>query len=124
MAKILLVEDAPQVAGILVSKLSREGHEVFWKRDRVQALAALSDPWDLILLSTDLPGRNAWELLPEMKAATSSPVVILLETDEAHLESASLGRGARAVILKPFKPTIVARRLREILEASASPRLS
>ncbi len=118
MAKrILLIEDAPQVAGILVAKLAREGHEVAWKRNRAEALAALEQPFDLILLSTDLDARNAWEVLSELKAGTRTPIVMLLETEEASLDPEALRQGACGVILKPFKPTVVARKVREWLEA-------
>ena len=109
------------MANILVSKLTREGHEVLWKRDREQALAALSGSFDLILLSTDLnPERNAWELLGELKARTAAPVVMLLEADEAPLEAQAAAKGACGAIIKPFKPTVVAKRVRDLLDFQTS----
>lgn len=119
MAKrLLIVEDAPQVANILVSKLTREGYEAVWKRSRSEALAELSASWDLILLSTDLPQRDFWEALRDIKSRTETPVILLLESEEASLEPQALTRGACGVILKPFKPTVVAKRVRELLQAS------
>ncbi len=120
--KILLIEDAPQVANILVFKLNREGHEVTWTRDREKGLAALASAFDLILLSTYLlPERNAWETLADLKARTTTPVVMLLENEEAHLEGQAVEKGAIAVILKPFKPTVVAKRVRDLLERGTAP---
>lgn len=114
--KILLIEDAPQVANILVSKLSREGHEVSWRRTREQALGALGASFDLILLSTDLPPEhNSWKILPELKALSAAPVVMLLQAEEAALKTSALAQGASDVIIKPFKPTVVAKRLKELL---------
>ena len=118
MAKrILLIEDAPQVANILVSKLTREGHAVTWRRNRDQALEAVGgEPFDLTLLSTDLlPERNAWQLLPELLAASSAPIVMLLQTEEAALKPQALAQGARDVIIKPFKPTVVAKQVKDLL---------
>ena len=113
--RILIVEDAPQVAGILVSKLGREGHQVRWVRDGAHARQALAaEPADLVLLSTTLlPERNAWELLPELRALCPM-VVMLLEAEESALRDKALGLGAADVILKPFKPTVVARQIREL----------
>ena len=106
MKKILLVEDAPQVAGILISKLEREGHSVKWVRNRIEALNTLTESaFDLIKLSTYLlPLRDAWILLGELKDQPT-PVVFLLETEEIHLKERALSSGAGSVIQKPFKPT-------------------
>lgn len=119
--KILLIEDAPQVANILVSKLTREGHAVTWRRDREQALAAVrGESFDLTLLSTDLlPLRNAWQLLPELLAASASPVVMLLQAEEASLKTQALSSGAKDVIFKPFKPTVVAKQIKDILASGS-----
>lgn len=111
MKKILIVEDAPQVASILQSKLTREGHAVTWKRNREQALKASVDSYDLILLSTDVPERNAWQILSDLKDSCPTRVVMLLETDEAPLEPQAKESGALGVIIKPFKPTIVAKQV-------------
>ena len=120
---ILLIEDAPQVAGILVSKLTREGHQVVWTRKRAQALEALSaGAFDLILLSTTLlPERNAWELLSELKSGgpAGAPVLMLLEAEEQPLSEKALSMGAAGVIQKPFKPTQVAKQVRELFAARA-----
>lgn len=116
--RILLVEDAPQVANILVSKLTREGHAVTWRRDRNEALEAVrgGEMFDLTLLSTDLNGqRNAWQLLAELLAASPTPVVMLLQNEEAGLKTQALVSGARDVIIKPFKPTVVAKQVKELL---------
>ena len=113
--RILLIEDAPQVAGILVSKLGREGHKVAWVRGRTAALEALSTgSFDLIVLSTYLlPERNAWELLDELRGKVGAPIFMLLEAEEAGLEARAREHGAAGIILKPFKPTQVAKSARE-----------
>lgn len=119
--KILVVEDAPQVANILLAKLTREGHSVTWKRNREQALRACEEVYDLILLSTDVPERNAWQILSDLRGAHSSRVVMLLETDEAPLEPQAMQSGATGVIIKPFKPTRVAKQVRDWLLVPPSP---
>ena len=120
MPEILLIEDAPQVAGILVSKLGREGYRLTWKRNRAEALAALdAADFDLVLLSTYLlPERNAWRILDEVKAHPRRggvPVVMLLEAEEAAERERAMSSGAAGVIMKPFKPTQVAKAVKSLL---------
>ena len=112
---ILLIEDAPQVAGILVSKMTREGHEVRWVRSGPEALAALEGKsFDLVLLSTYLE-QDAWELLAKIRRRGKTPVVVLLENEEAGLTDKARQAGAIDVIVKPFKPTVVAKQVRRLL---------
>ena len=123
MKNILLIEDAPQVAGILIAKLQREGHSLQWVRNDDAAMEALKGGrFDLILLSTYLlPKRNAWELLQALKTrhAPETAVVMLLESEEMALRDRALAEGAVDVIQKPFKPTVVAKLIRELPEQAA-----
>ena len=112
--KILIIEDAPQVSNILESKLTREGHEPKCVRTREQTLTSLDTGFDLILLSTDLPD-DPWALLAEL-TARNLRVVMLLETDEKDQEGKARQKGACGIIIKPFKPTVVAKQVKELLE--------
>jgi CheY-like chemotaxis protein len=40
MARVLLVEDEPNIASIIVFKLEREGHEVRWEASALAVAAA------------------------------------------------------------------------------------
>ncbi len=124
MADILLIEDAPQVAGILISKLGREGYKLEWRRTRAEARAALdAGSYSLILLSTYLlPGRDAWQILEDVKAHPRQggvPTIMLLDAEEADQRERALAAGASGVIMKPFKPTAVARVVRSVVPPAA-----
>jgi DNA-binding response OmpR family regulator len=56
MARVLLVEDEPNIASIIVFKLEREGHQVRWESSAltVPAAAEATQP-ELILLDSSLP---------------------------------------------------------------------
>ncbi len=112
--RIVIIEDAPQVANILLSKLGREGHRPLWKRDWKEGLEEARRA-DLILLSTDLPRKDFWEGLAALKAASTAPILAVLETDEAGSEAKARELGAAGAIVKPFKPTVVARRVADLL---------
>jgi len=118
MDSILLIDDAPQVAGIIISKLGREGFEVIWKRDRDSAFQALQERTpQLIFLSTYLEKRNAWEIADELRRTHPNiPMVMLLEQEESEHETRARALGCADCIIKPFKPTALARTIRDVLD--------
>jgi len=84
MACVLLVEDEPNIASIIVFKLKREGHEVRWESSAlaVPAAAEAIQP-DLILLDSSLPDGDAFALLTTLVA--KHPVVMIKPTQLARL---------------------------------------
>ncbi|MBI4051642.1 MAG: response regulator [Elusimicrobia bacterium] len=115
---ILLIDDAPQVAGIISAKLKRESLDVVWKRDADSALQYLSQTHiNLIILSTALEQKNAWRLLKELRHLYSDiPILMLLEQEETQEQSRAKALGCADCIIKPFKPTSLARTVKSILQ--------
>jgi DNA-binding response OmpR family regulator len=78
MAHVLLVEDEPNIASIIVFKLKREGHEVRWETSaRAVPDAAEAIQPDLVLLDSSLPDGDAFALLTRLVA--KHPVVMMTE---------------------------------------------
>src|SRR5260370_34884687 len=76
MARVLLVEDEPNIASIIVFKLKREGHQVRWEANA----PAVPDPADamqpeLVLLDSSLPDGDPFTLLTAL--ASRSPLVMI-----------------------------------------------
>jgi DNA-binding response OmpR family regulator len=78
MARVLLVEDEPNIASIIVFKLEREGHQVRWEASAVGVppAADATDP-ELVLLDSSLPDGDSFALLSLL--AERSPVVMMTE---------------------------------------------
>lgn len=108
MARVLVVEDEPNIGAIIVFKLEREGHTVTWVTEaaRVAAAAAAFRP-GLVLLDSTLPDGDAFLLLERLVGA--SPVVMLTEFRDAAAPERACRAGAAATVEKPFKPTQLAR---------------
>jgi two-component system, OmpR family, KDP operon response regulator KdpE len=108
MARILLVEDEPNIGTIIVFKLTREGHEVRWEQQAsaVLEVAALYHP-DLVLLDSSLPDGDPFHLLAGLRG--SQGVVMLTEFRDAATPIRARREGAIATVEKPFKPTVLAR---------------
>ena|SRR5438105_1182225 len=121
MARVLLVEDEPNIAGIITFKLLREGHEVRCESDVGTAAAAsvVFQP-DVVVLDTSvgegLP-EEAFALIGSL--AERCPVLALTALRDQEAAAQAVGRGATSAIEKPFKPTVLARAVAQLVEARA-----
>lgn len=100
---ILLVEDEPLVAEVLMGLLQAMGHRVIHAHQGLQALALLSiESFDLALLDLDLPGIDGLELarLIHMQSRDLPLAAITARTD-AQAEPAAMAAGMKAFVRKP-----------------------
>jgi DNA-binding response OmpR family regulator len=118
MARVLLVEDEPNIASIIVFKLEREGHQVRWEASAVTVPAAADaiQP-ELVLLDSSLPDGDPFKLLTTL--ATRSPVVMMTEFRDTVTPERARAAGAVATVEKPFKPTQLARLVAQLVPAAA-----
>ncbi len=124
MKQILLAEDDPQIARLVQFKLQKEGFNVTWVEDGEQALQKLRHAhFDLLLLDVMMPVKDGFAVLAELKADPRLPKLpVLLLTARASERDLLMGfqAGATDYIAKPFAPAELVRRVRLILEQSAS----
>jgi DNA-binding response OmpR family regulator len=116
MARVLLVEDEPNIATIIIFKLEREGHQVGWESSATDVLAAAGSlvP-DLVLLDSTLPDGDPFVLLSAL--AARGPVVMLTEFRDTLTPQRARAAGAVATVEKPFKPTQLARLVAQLTTA-------
>jgi DNA-binding response OmpR family regulator len=101
-AKILIVDDEPDVGEILRRYLEEKGYRATALETAEDALAlAAKDAFDAILIDNSLPGMTGMRALEKLK--TMTPVVILItgHYDEDVRRDALL-LGAYAALPKPF----------------------
>ncbi|MFN2464616.1 MAG: response regulator transcription factor [Candidatus Dormibacteria bacterium] len=111
MARLLVVEDEPNIAEIILFKLRREGHEVTHVESAAEG-GALTGPWDLVLLDSSLPGEDALQALEAL--GMLAPVAVMTESRDTTTAPLAREAGACAIVPKPFKPTLLARLVLEI----------
>jgi two-component system response regulator MtrA len=118
MARVLLVEDEPNIASIIVFKLEREGHQVRWESSAVAVPgAAEAMQPELVLLDSTLPDGDAFDLLVAL--ALHHPVVMMTEFRDTTTPQRARAAGAVATVQKPFKPTQLARLVAQLVPATA-----
>ena len=123
---ILIVEDDPDLANLLVFRLSREGYATHHAADAKAALAYMdhSPPPALITLDVMLPYMNGFELLVrirERKGYENLPIIMLTSNSREEDVTRGFKGGANDYITKPFRPAEVAMRVKALLAREASP---
>ncbi len=120
MARVLVVEDEPNIGTIIVFKLEREGHVVRWEQAASEVLeaAAAMQP-DLVLLDSSLPDADALSLVAALRPA--SLVVMMTEFRDTSTPHQARAAGAVATVEKPFKPTQLARLVAELTAKTKAP---
>ena len=116
-ARVLVVEDDPQLAEIVAGYLSRAGFEVRVATDGLKALAAArTQRMDLIVLDLMLPGISGLEVLRRLRAEGSQVAVVVLSAlGEDEDRVVGLERGADDYIVKPFSPRELVLRVEGLL---------
>jgi DNA-binding response OmpR family regulator len=121
MARILVVEDEPDIALGLEEDLKRFGYEVHTVGDGESAIRrARGEAWDLILLDVMLPRVDGFEVCRELRRARLKTPIILLTAKAQEAEKVmGLELGADDYVTKPFSPRELRARIEAVLRRSA-----
>ena len=115
-ARILVVEDEPQLRALLRLYLEREGHRVTDAGDGQAALAAFdAGGADLVILDLMLPGMQGETVLEALRDAGDVPVLITSAKRSDAERIAGLRAGADDYLAKPFNPHELTARVAAIL---------
>jgi DNA-binding response OmpR family regulator len=99
---ILVIEDDPLVARLLLHVLTRAGHSVTHAESGPAALERLAaQAPDLIVLDVRLPGLDGFGVLERVRSRGPLPPVIML-TAERGTRDRALAAGADEHMHKPF----------------------
>src|SRR6266851_928530 len=117
MARILIVEDEPDIALGLEEDLRRQGYEVEIVGDGESAVRrARGETWDLILLDVMLPRLDGFEVCRELRRARIKTPIILLTAKVQEAEKVmGLELGADDYVTKPFGPRELRARIKAVL---------
>ena len=118
-AKILVVDDDPNVQRLLSYTLKQEGYEVVIAADGAEGfrLWGAEDP-ALILLDVMLPKLDGYQVAAKVRAEeVDSHVPIIMLTAEAEVEQKIRGlrAGADDYLVKPFHPAELLARIKSLL---------
>lgn len=118
-ARILVVDDEPQMRRVLTRTLGANGFDVRTAATGGEALAALRWHPDLILLDLMLPDLDGLDVAKRIRDQGGVPILILSARGEERQKVAALDLGADDYITKPFGAEELLARIRVALRHAA-----
>jgi two-component system KDP operon response regulator KdpE len=116
MARVLVVDDEPQIRRALGINLRARGYDVDLAESGEQGLdlAARHHP-DVVVLDLGLPGMDGVEVIQGLRGWSRVPVIVLSVRDAEAAKVAALDAGADDFVTKPFGMDELLARLRAAL---------
>ena len=116
VAKVLIVDDEPNIREVVGLYLRRDGHEVVSAADGEEALSMFSSAVpDLVVLDLMLPKVGGLEVCRRMRAERRVPLIMLTARGEEEERIVGLSLGADDYVVKPFSPRELAARVAAVL---------
>jgi two-component system, OmpR family, phosphate regulon response regulator PhoB len=123
--RVLVVDDEPDITGLVAYHLAKTGYRVTTAASGVEALQAARDHRpDLVILDLMLPGLSGYDVLAELRrrAETREVGVILLTARREEADRIrGLSLGADDYLAKPFSPRELVLRVGAVLRRLAAP---
>ena len=123
--KILVVDDNPQAATLLVYALEEEGFEAVKALNGLEGLKlAKSERVDLVILDILLPGIDGFEVCHRLRAApetASTPVIMISAKSRDEDRATALRIGADAYFGKPLGMSELMKAIENLLEENDTP---
>lgn len=118
-AKILVVDDEPQIRRVMRTTLVARGYVVSTARSGEEALEKVREErFDLILLDMNMPGIGGMEACRTLRAQSDVPIVILSIRNAEKEKVDALDAGADDYVTKPFSMQELLARIRAALRRS------
>jgi CheY-like chemotaxis protein len=122
MAKILVVDDEPDIVRVVVKLMTSRGHDVRTAGDGFEALEKVaSDPPDVIILDLNLPTMNGFEVCRRLKTNpdTRAIPIVMMTAAYVTMDDARHGQetGADEYVVKPFLREVLVHNVERLLRA-------
>ena len=120
-ARILVVDDEPQIARVLRTGLKTHGYDVRVAADGLSALETFND-WqpDLVVTDLSMPNLDGLQLCKRLRAISQLPIIVLSVRGEEKMKVEALDAGADDYVSKPFGMDELLARIRAQLRRVAA----
>src|ERR1043166_5876210 len=124
-ARILVVDDEPQLTRVLRTGLTSRGYDVRAAADGLAGFEAFND-WhpDLVIPDLAMPNVDGLELCRRLRAVSPVPIIVLSAKGEEKTKVAALDLGADDFVTKPFGIDELLARVRASLRRAQTPSMN
>jgi two-component system, OmpR family, KDP operon response regulator KdpE len=121
-ARILVVDDEPQLTRVLRTGLKSRGYDVRAAADGLAGFEAFND-WhpDLVITDLAMPNVDGLELCRRLRAISQVPIIVLSAKGEEKTKVEALDLGADDYVTKPFGIDELLARVRASLRRASAP---
>jgi two-component system, OmpR family, KDP operon response regulator KdpE len=121
-ARILVVDDEPQVRRVMKATLTAEGYTIFEARNGEEALQSFrAQPLDIILLDVNMPVMDGLGACRQIRQHSDVPIIMLTVRSAERDKVAALDAGADDYVVKPFGMQELLARIRAALRRKLPP---
>ncbi|MCR5783192.1 MAG: response regulator transcription factor [Clostridia bacterium] len=118
MKKVLVADDEQAIVRLVSDFLSKNGYEPLAAYDGEEALEVFNsnDDISLIILDIMMPKMDGWEVCRTIRQTSNVPVIMLTARSQEFDELMGFESGADDYVTKPFRPTILMKRVAALLK--------
>lgn len=120
-ARILIVDDEPEIRSFVRLYLERDGYQVIEASNGEEGLALARQGPDLVILDLMMPGLDGLEVTRLLRATSPIPILILTARGEEADRVVGLEIGADDYLTKPFSPRELVARVKALVRRSRMP---
>jgi DNA-binding response OmpR family regulator len=126
VARILVVDDEPDIVRVVVKIMEARGHVVTTAWDGLEAVERVkADPPDVVILDLNLPKLDGYEVCKQIKGdpATAHVPVVMMTAAYVSVEDARTGSnlGADEYVVKPFLREVLVHNVERLISGSRNP---
>ena len=116
MSDIIIIEDDPEMGGLVRDFLAKEGFSVRLCAAAETALELLSEEeFGLVLLDVMLPGMNGFETCAAIREKRSLPIIMMSALTDEDSKLTGYENGADDYIDKPFSIKVLTAKIRSLM---------
>ena len=118
MARVLVIDDEPDVVRLVLKVLSGRGHVVAVARDGASALTRVKhEPPEVILIDSDLPKIDGAEVCRRIKTdeATEDIPIVMMTSSYIDIYDVGAEDGPEAFVVRPFVREVLANVVERVL---------
>lgn len=116
MARILVVDDEPDIVRMVVRTLEARGHQVVVARDGAAALElCAATPPELLIVDANLPQVEGAEVIRRLRASPHTRALPIVMMSAADVSLGEASEGADELVMKPFVRETLVRNVERLL---------
>jgi DNA-binding response OmpR family regulator len=117
LAKLLIIDDDPELTNMLALVLPSKGFEVSVANSSLEGLNVVRElEPDVIILDLMMPGMNGWRVCQEIRGFSQVPILVLSAIIDADGVMQAMEAGANDYLVKPAPIGVLVSHLNKLIK--------